>query len=222
MSFYYALIDRYSTHRFAPLEAFFQKKEFSAEPQQNPLEKRVFELFVALDNRCYRLSFPLSANLGVPILSSAKQQKNMTDRRHPWVLLHHQVQNPSGIESDRSPNNLGGRGDHYDLMLSPPGVGLLWTWAISVNPLDQVLPLECAAERLSDHRRVYLEYEGPISGDRGQVQQAATGSFEVITWSDQQVEVRIGLDGVNHQDDSFLISLTRRADAWQLCWSNFE
>ncbi len=146
----------------------------------------------------------------------------MTDRRHPWVLLHHQVQNPSGVESDRSQNNLSDRGDHYDLMLSPPESGLLWTWAIAVNPLDRGLPLECEVERLSDHRRVYLEYEGPISGDRGQVQQVATGSFEVIAWSDQQVAVRIGFDGANHQKDSFLISLTRRADAWQLNWSAVE
>jgi len=136
----------------------------------------------------------------------------MTDSRQPWVLLCHQV--------DDLPASGGvGRGDHYDLMLSPPGVGRLWTWAIPVDPLCQPLTFECEAERLPDHRRIYLDYQGPISGDRGQVRQAAKGTFEIVVWSEQQVEVRLWLDEAADHKDSFLISLTRQRTAWQLSWS---
>src|SRR6266542_2533231 len=31
-------------------------------------------------------------------------------------------------------------------------------------------------QRIADHRRVYLEYEGPISGDRGTVSRIAAGT----------------------------------------------
>ena len=34
--------------------------------------------------------------------------------------------------------------------------------------------------RLKDHRRIYLEYEGPISGDRGFVTRVAAG--EILKW----------------------------------------
>ena len=136
----------------------------------------------------------------------------MTDSRQPWVLLYHQV-------NDLPASGGVGRGDHYDLMLSPSGVGRLWTWAIPVDPMHQELPFECDAERLSDHRRVYLDYQGPVSGDRGQVQQSAKGTFEIVVWSEQQVEVRLWLDEAADHKDSFLISLTRQRSTWQLSWA---
>ena len=137
----------------------------------------------------------------------------MTDCPQPWVLLHHQVDGLL-VASDGL-----GRGDHYDLMLSPPGAGQLWTWAITANPLCQPLPLECQAERLPDHRRIYLDYQGPVSGDRGHVQQAAKGTCETVVWSEQQVKVRLRLDEAAEHKDSFLISLTRQPSAWHLSWS---
>ena len=139
----------------------------------------------------------------------------MTDCPQPWVLLHHQVDGLL-VASDGL-----GRGDHYDLMLSPPGAGLLWTWAIPINPVHQELPLECQAERLSDHRRMYLNYQGPVSGDRGHVQRAAKGTFEVVVWSEQQVEVRLRLDEADGRKDSFLVSLTCQSGTWHLSWSEF-
>ena len=104
-------------------------------------------------------------------------------------------------------------------MLSPPGAGQLWTWAITVNPLCQPLPLECQAERLPDHRRIYLDYQGPVSGDRGHVQQAAKGTCEVVVWSEQDVKVRLRLDEAAGRKDSFLVSLTCQSGTWHLGWS---
>lgn len=140
----------------------------------------------------------------------------MTDCHQTWVLLHHQVE-----DLPVSSGGLG-RGDHYDLMLSPPGAGQLWTWAIPINPVLQELPFECQAERLADHRRIYLDYQGSISDDRGHVQQAAKGTFEVIVWSEQQIEVRLRLDEAAEHKDSFLISLTRQRSTWRLSWSASE
>ena len=137
----------------------------------------------------------------------------MTDCRQRWVLLHHQV---DGLPA---PSNGLGQGNHYDLMLSPPGDGQLWTWAIPINPVHQPLPLECKAERLPNHRRIYLDYQGPISGNRGHVQQAALGTFEVVIWSEQQVDVRLWLAESAEHKDSFWVSLTHQPSAWQLSWS---
>ena len=53
---------------------------------------------------------------------------------------------------------------HWDLLLED-GDALL-TWRLLEEPvLQQWLP----SERLPDHRLVYLDYSGPVSGDRGVV-----------------------------------------------------
>lgn len=76
------------------------------------------------------------------------------------------------------------RNSHWDLLLEPeveaalpPTAGLLRTWALE-TPLDGPQPV-CAA-RLADHRRLYLEYEGPISGDRGEVRRVAEGDYQLL------------------------------------------
>ena len=130
----------------------------------------------------------------------------MTASSNRWVLLYHQVQD--------QPSK---RGDHFDLMLSPKDSGPLWTWAIETNPLDQSLPHECSAERLPDHRRVYLDYEGPISDDRGCVNRVAQGSFEIIQWSAEKIELRTALSGpAIGQDEPFFVSLTKQPQGWKL------
>lgn len=57
-------------------------------------------------------------------------------------------------------------GVHFDLMIETNGI--LATWKCPVEPeLAGRRPIEC--RRIADHRRAYLNYEGPISGDRGEV-----------------------------------------------------
>lgn len=36
------------------------------------------------------------------------------------------------------------------------------------------------AQRLADHRRAYLDFEGPLSGNRGHVQRLASGTVEAL------------------------------------------
>jgi hypothetical protein len=80
-----------------------------------------------------------------------------------YVILRHEL--PPGNE----------RRSHYDVMFD---VGeALWTWAVDRPP--DVVPAQPAL-RLADHRRDYLTYEGPVSGNRGEVTRWDEGDFEVV------------------------------------------
>jgi DNA polymerase Ligase (LigD) len=65
------------------------------------------------------------------------------------------------------------QGVHFDLMLE---VGAkLRTWRLTTPPeAGRAMP----AEASFDHRLLYLDYEGPISGDRGHVRRWDTGTYE--------------------------------------------
>ncbi len=61
---------------------------------------------------------------------------------------------------------------HWDLLLETPA--LCWTWRL----LDAPQTTGCLrAERIADHRPFYLDYEGPVSGDRGTVAQWDAGTW---------------------------------------------
>jgi len=61
---------------------------------------------------------------------------------------------------------LGPESEHWDFMLEVGDV--LWTWSLPAPP-DRPDGLPTCAVRLPDHRPAYLEYEGPVSGNRGRV-----------------------------------------------------
>lgn len=61
---------------------------------------------------------------------------------------------------------------HYDLMLESGNA--LRTWRLSEPPEEEPV----AAEPLADHRLDFLEYEGPLSGERGSVTRWDSGTFE--------------------------------------------
>lgn len=58
------------------------------------------------------------------------------------------------------------QGVHFDLMVD--GGEVLVTWK-SPRPPEATGAEGCLWHRIVDHRRVYLDYEGPVSGDRGSV-----------------------------------------------------
>jgi hypothetical protein len=79
-------------------------------------------------------------------------------------------------------------GVHWDLMLEfGPS---LRTWAMAESPQAD---RKIAAERLADHRLAYLDYEGPISGDRGAVSRFDAGEFQTV--SDLPDELMVVLNG---------------------------
>lgn len=64
---------------------------------------------------------------------------------------------------------------HWDLMLDTGEV--LRTWRLEVEPASQA---EMRAFALPDHRRMYLDYEGPVSGDRGTVTRWDAGTYTLL------------------------------------------
>jgi hypothetical protein len=73
-----------------------------------------------------------------------------------------------------------GYGDtHFDLMLEQKSA--LATWQFAQDPAggDFSRPLPC--RRLGDHRREYLDYEGPVSRGRGAVERVDAGDLELLT-----------------------------------------
>lgn len=81
---------------------------------------------------------------------------------------------------------------HWDLLLERDGV--LWTWRLSALPQAGVAQ---AAERLGDHRRLYLDYEGPVSNDRGTVVRVDGG--ELIWLQAEATNVCVELVGSKYR-----------------------
>ena len=75
---------------------------------------------------------------------------------------------------------------HWDFMLEVGG--RLRTWALSAPP-DSQEPI--AAECLPDHRPMYLDYEGPVSGDRGVVRRWDGGDYAAVQEGAERVRVRL-------------------------------
>src|SRR5262245_44157065 len=74
---------------------------------------------------------------------------------------------------------------HWDLMLERDGV--LRTWRLAESPGDSTA---VAAGVSFDHRLVYLDYEGPISGNRGVVRQWDRGTYLVVVEEVRQLTIR--------------------------------
>ena len=79
-----------------------------------------------------------------------------------FVILHHQL--PTS--------------DHWDVMLETDS--LLTTWSIPPQ-CPSGASFTCPANRLPDHRRHYLDYEGEVSGNRGTVSRVDAGTYEQLS-----------------------------------------
>lgn len=80
------------------------------------------------------------------------------------------------------------------------------TWRLS-SPPDVAATL--VAEELPDHRLMYLDYEGPVSGNRGTVIPWDVGRFHWMTATESQISV--WLEGIRW---SGKITLKRLASGW--------
>ncbi len=75
---------------------------------------------------------------------------------------------------------------HWDLMLQDAEA--LATWQLAQAPAlqpGQAMP----AKRLADHRTAYLTYEGPVSGDRGEVKRFDEGEYITLARAADRWEV---------------------------------
>ena len=76
---------------------------------------------------------------------------------------------------------------HFDLMFERSPTGPLATWRSFDWPLQDGTPLQ----RLPDHRRKYLTYEGLVSNNRGSVRRVAQGTFELLCEAKRAWHVRL-------------------------------
>jgi len=106
-------------------------------------------------------------------------------------------------------------GLHYDFFLEA-GESLK-TWALP-QPPEPNLEIECNA--LADHRLLYLDYEGPISGDRGTVQQWDRGAYFIEIWSDEQIIVRLSGEKLTGRLD--LLRLRGQTERWRLTFRSIK
>ena len=77
---------------------------------------------------------------------------------------------------------------HFDLMIETMPGGPLMTW----RSLSWPILAETNLTRLGEHRRDYLEFEGPLSGDRGHVRRVAQGTCDVKWLSPHELEAKLG------------------------------
>lgn len=89
-----------------------------------------------------------------------------------YVILRHELPPESG------------RASHWDLMLEHQGS--LRTWALAELP-DSTHEIEALA--LPDHRVDYLEYEGPVSNNRGSVTRWDAGEYRATQESSDALEL---------------------------------
>lgn len=83
---------------------------------------------------------------------------------------------------------------HWDFMLEVEGS--LRTWRLS-RPPDSTG--EINSTQLDDHRIAYLDYEGPVSGGRGEVHRWDAGDYELLSELPERLAVRLSgtkLNGV--------------------------
>jgi hypothetical protein len=98
---------------------------------------------------------------------------------------------------------------HLDLLLEAGEI--LLAWRIDAPPAEGVA---IVATRNFDHRLVYLDYEGPISGGRGTVRRIDRGELVWIERGEERLTAEvsgIALDG--------RLELTRvEGDQWRLSY----
>lgn len=91
------------------------------------------------------------------------------------VILRHEVQGP---------------GSHWDWLTQrsqEPDTQLI-SFRVSLRPDDpEVRAFD--ATRLPDHRSLYLDYQGPLSGHRGIVRRVAAGTAQIILLTDEAMEI---------------------------------
>lgn len=87
---------------------------------------------------------------------------------------------------------------HYDWMLewdgAPDPERALVAFRVSVRP-DERVGLSFDAERIGAHRRLYLEYEGAVTGGRGRVVRVARGDMAGLRVAEDSIDVSLWIGG---------------------------
>lgn len=98
------------------------------------------------------------------------------------------------------------RGDHYDIFLEREED--LWTWSAATLDWREPRPLEPR----DPHRKIYLEYEGQISGGRGCVTMSERGTYEIESAEETRWILRLRKHGGGER----LVEFRRGSDGWEI------
>ena len=124
-----------------------------------------------------------------------------------FVLLRHQC--PPGYEKP----------SHWDFMLEADGGLRTWelrelpsAWAALLGETSGSFVVK--ATPLPDHRLAYLDFEGPLSGDRGSVHRCDGGTYELLQQpTEQRIEIRLNGSLLREK-----VSLICQGQAWTLAF----
>lgn len=101
---------------------------------------------------------------------------------------------------------------HWDFMLEAGPV--LETWKLSSAPTQGI---RIPAEKLFNHRLMYLDYEGPIPGSRGSVTRWDAGTYMLIL--DEERNRRLQVQGISLQG---IVEMKRQEGGWTWCFNCTE
>jgi hypothetical protein len=96
---------------------------------------------------------------------------------------------------------------HWDLMLEQET--FLRTWRLSEEPnkIGSIM-----AEELPSHRKHYLDYEGPVSGNRGTVLRWDIGTYQTLSDSENQIEIKLAGEKIH---SLAVLSRKTQDDCWE-------
>ncbi|MCI0380780.1 MAG: hypothetical protein L0215_24620 [Gemmataceae bacterium] len=84
---------------------------------------------------------------------------------------------------------------HWDFMLERGD--MLKTWRLEKPPVSGPDSQTIAATALGDHRLAYLDYEGPLSGNRGSVKRWDAGTYDVVQWEQSAIVITLHGSRIN-------------------------
>jgi hypothetical protein len=92
-------------------------------------------------------------------------------------------------------------GVHYDWLIEDPSLedpqsphARLWTARVYHPPAHWAAVKRLDLQVLPPHRRAYLTYQGPVSGDRGRVRRIASGVIHPLLWTPSRLRLSADLD----------------------------
>ncbi len=95
-------------------------------------------------------------------------------------------------------------GSHYDWLIGSPGyvcdpASGLWTARVGLPSRSWRRAEKFDLMELPAHRRVYLSYQGPISGNRGSVIRVDQGSVVIRLWRDSLMLLDVHMQSFDGQ-----------------------
>ncbi len=86
-------------------------------------------------------------------------------------------------------------GVHYDWLLADPNhpAGRLWTARTDMPSRTWSKLSHWLLEPIGAHRRIYLTYQGPVAGNRGEVVRVDEGVFHAEIWRPTYIVINLSM-----------------------------